>query len=99
MSRGNSALREPRMWNDPAATTDGSAPAETPEPTEPVQESKSDAPRPDPRGADPRRLEAPATDEEDPLASLPADFAAFSLTQTHPKSGDARAEPFEQQRQ
>ena len=87
------------MWNDPAANTDGSARAEPPEPTEPAQESKSDAPRPDPRGADPRRLEAPATDEEDPLASLPADFAAFSLTQTHPKSGDARAEPFEQQRQ
>ncbi len=87
------------MWNDPAASTDGSAPAEPPEPTEPVQESKSDAPRPDPRGADPRRLEAPATDEEDPLASLPNDFAAFSLTQTHPKSSDARAEPFEQQRQ
>ena len=42
---------------------------------------------------------APATDEEDPLASLPADFAAFSLTQTHPRSGDAKAEPFEQQRQ
>ena len=53
--------------------------------------------------ADPRRLEAPAAaaDEEDadPLASLPADFAAFSLTQTHPRSGDAKAEPFEQQRQ
>ena len=87
------------MWNDPAASTDGSAPAEPPEQPEPAQESKSEAPRPDPRGADPRRLEAPATDEEDPLASLPADFAAFSLTQTHPKSGDARAEPFEQQRQ
>ena len=89
------------MWNEPAANTDGSAPAETPEPTEPAQESKSDAPRPDPRGADPRTLEAPApaADEEDPLASLPNDFAAFSLTQTHPKSGDARAEPFEQQRQ
>ena len=99
MSRGNLARRAPRMWNDPAATTDGSAPAEPPEPTEPVQESKSDAPRPDPRGADPRRLEAPATDEEDPLASLPNDFAAFSLTQTHPRSGDAKAEPFEQQRQ
>ena len=87
------------MWDDPAANTDGFAPAETPEPTEPVQESKSDAPRPDPRGADPRRLAAPANDEEDPLASLPNDFAAFSLTQTHPKSSDARAEPFEQQRQ
>ena len=85
------------MWNDPAATTDGSARAEPPEPTEPVQESKSDAPRPDPRGADPRTFNA--ADEEDPLASLPNDFAAFSLTQTHPKSGDARAEPFEQQRQ
>ena len=91
------------MWDAPAANTDGSAPAGTPEQPEPAQESKSEAPRPDPRAADPRRLEAPApaADEEDadPLASLPADFAAFSLTQTHPKSGDARAEPFEQQRQ
>ena len=89
------------MWNEPAANTDGSAPAETPEQTEPAQESKAEAPRPDPRGADPRTLEAPApaADEEDPLASLPNDFAAFSLTQTHPKSSDARAEPFEQQRQ
>ena len=86
------------MWNDPAANTDGSAPAEPPEQLEPAQESKSEAPRPDPRGADPRRLETPL-DEEDPLASLPNDFAAFSLTQTHPKSSDARAEPFEQQRQ
>ena len=87
------------MWNEPAANTDGSAPAETPEQTEPAQESKAEAPRPDPRGADPRRLAAPANDEEDPLASLPNDFAAFPLTQTHPKSSDARAEPFEQQRQ
>ena len=87
------------MWNEPAANTDGSAPAETPEPPEPAYESKQDEPsRLDPP-ADPRRLEAPTTDEEDPLASLPNDFAAFSLTQTHPKSGDARAEPFEQQRQ
>ena len=87
------------MWDDPAANTDGSARAEPPEPTEPVQESKSDAPRPDPRGADPRRLELNDEEDADPLASLPNDFAAFSLTQTHPKSGDARAEPFEQQRQ
>ena len=86
------------MWDEPAANTDGSAPAGTPEQTEPAHESKSDAPRPDPRGADPRRLETPL-DEEDPLASLPADFAAFSLTQTHPKSSDAKVEPFEQQRQ
>ena len=88
------------MWNEPAASTDGSAPAETPEQPEPAYESKQDDPsRPVPRAADPRRLEAPAADEEDPLASLPADFAAFSLTQTHPRSGDAKAEPFEQQRQ
>ena len=90
------------MWNDPAANTDGSATAETPEQPEPAYESKQDEPSGlDPRAADPRRLEAPApaTDEEDPLASLPADFAAFSLTQTHPRSGDAKAEPFEQQRQ
>ena len=92
------------MWNDPAANTDGSAPAETPEQPEPAYESKQDEPSGlDPRAADPRRLEAPAAaaDEEDadPLASLPADFAAFSLTQTHPRSGDAKAEPFEQQRQ
>ena len=90
------------MWNEPAANTDGSAPAETPEQPEPAYESKQDEPSGlDPRAADPRRLEAPApaTDEEDPLASLPADFAAFSLTQTHPRSGDAKAEPFEQQRQ
>ena len=90
------------MWDEPAANTDGSAPAETPEQPEPAYESKQDEPsRLDPPGADPRRLEAPApaTDEEDPLASLPADFAAFSLTQTHPRSGDAKAEPFEQQRQ
>ena len=103
MSWGKLALREPRMWDAPAANTDGSAPAGTPEQPEPAQESKSEAPRPDPRAADPRRLEAPAAaaDEEDadPLASLPADFAAFSLTQTHPRSGDAKAEPFEQQRQ
>ena len=92
------------MWNEPAASTDGSAPAETPEQPEPAYESKQDDPSGlDPRAADPRRLEAPAAaaDEEDadPLASLPADFAAFSLTQTHPRSGDAKAEPFEQQRQ
>ena len=92
------------MWNEPAASTDGSAPAETPEQPEPAYESKQDEPSGlDPRAADPRRLEAPAAaaDEEDadPLASLPADFAAFSLTQTHPRSGDAKAEPFEQQRQ
>ena len=101
LSWGKLALREPRMWDAPAANTDGSAPAGTPEQPEPAQESKSEAPRPDPRAADPRRLEAPApaADEEDPLASLPADFAAFSLTQTHPRSGDAKAEPFEQQRQ
>ena len=87
------------MWNEPAANPDGSAPAETPEQPEPAYESKQDDPsRLDP-AADPRTLEAPPADEEDPLASLPADFAAFSLTQTHPKSGDARAEPFEQQRQ
>ena len=103
MSWGKLALREPRMWDAPAANTDGSAPAGTPEQPEPAQESKSEAPRPDPRAADPRTPEAPApaADEEDadPLASLPADFAAFSLTQTHPRSGDAKAEPFEQQRQ
>ena len=92
------------MWNEPAASTDGSAPAETPEQPEPAYESKQDEPSGlDPRAADPRRLGAPAAaaDEEDadPLASLPADFAAFSLTQTHPRSGDAKAEPFEQQRQ
>ena len=90
------------MWNERAANPVGSAPAETPEQPEPAYESKQDEPSGlDPRAADPRRLEAPApaTDEEDPLASLPADFAAFSLTQTHPRSGDAKAEPFEQQRQ
>ena len=90
------------MWNEPAASTDGSAPAETPEQPEPAYESKQDDPsRLDPRAVDPRTLKAPApaADEEDPLASLPADFAAFSLTQTHPRSGDAKAEPFEQQRQ
>ena len=92
------------MWNEPAASTDGSAPAETPEQPEPAYESKQDEPSGlDPRAADPRTPEAPApaADEEDadPLASLPADFAAFSLTQTHPRSGDAKAEPFEQQRQ
>ena len=88
------------MWNEPAANTDGSAPAETPEQPEPAYESKQDEPS-RPGAADPRTLEAPApaADEEDPLASLPADFAAFSLTQTHPRSGDAKAEPFEQQRQ
>ena len=89
------------MWNEPAANPDGSAPAETPEQPEPAYESKQDEPsRLDP-AADPRRLEAPApaADEEDLVASLPADFAAFSLTQTHPRSGDAKAEPFEQQRQ
>ena len=89
------------MWNEPAANTDGSAPAETPEQPEPAYESKQDEPsRLDP-AADPRTLEAPApaADEEDLVASLPADFAAFSLTQTHPRSGDAKAEPFEQQRQ
>ena len=101
LSWGKLALREPRMWDAPAANTDGSAPAGTPEQPEPAQESKSEAPRPDPRAADPRTPEAPApaADEEDPLASLPADFAAFSLTQTHPKSGDAKVKPFEQQRQ
>ena len=80
----------------------GPAPALPSEQPEPAYESKQDEPSGlDPRAADPRRLEAPApaTDEEDPLASLPADFAAFSLTQTHPRSGDAKAEPFEQQRQ
>ena len=87
------------MWDAPAANTDGSAPAGTPEQPEPAQESKSEAPRPDPRAADPRRLEAADEEDADPLASLPADFAAFSLTQTHPRSGDAKAEPFEQQRQ
>ena len=89
------------MWDAPAANTDGSAPAGTPEQPEPAQETKSEAPRPDPRAADPRTPEAPApaADEEDLVASLPADFAAFSLTQTHPRSGDAKAEPFEQQRQ
>ena len=90
------------MWNEPAANTDGSAPAETPEQPEPAYESKQDEPSGlDPRAADPRTPEAPApaADEEDLVASLPADFAAFSLTQTHPKSSDARAEPFEQQRQ
>ena len=87
------------MWDASAATTDGSAPAGTPEQPEPAQESKSEAPRPDPRAADPRRLEAADEEDADPLASLPADFAAFSLTQTHPRSGDAKAEPFEQQRQ
>ncbi|CAH0374077.1 unnamed protein product [Pelagomonas calceolata] len=90
------------MWNEPAANTDGSAPAETPEPPEPAYESKQDEPSGlDPRAADPRTPEAPApaADEEDLVASLPADFAAFSLTQTHPRSGDAKAEPFEQQRQ
>ena len=90
------------MWNEPAANPDGSAPAETPEQPEPAYESKQDEPSGlDPRAADPRTPEAPApaADEEDPLASLPADFAAFSLTQTHPRSGDAKAEPFEQQRQ
>ena len=83
------------MWNEPAASTDGSAPAETPEQPEPAYESKQDEPSGlDPRAADPRTPEAPApaADEEDadPLASLPADFAAFSLTQTHPRSGDAK---------
>ena len=90
------------MWNDPAASTDGSAPAGTPEQPEPAYESKQDEPSGlDPRAADPRTPEAPApaADEEDLVASLPADFAAFSLTQTHPRSGDAKAEPFEQQRQ
>ena len=87
------------MWNERAANPVGSAPAETPEQPEPAYESKQDEPsRLDP-ATDPRTLEAPATDEEDPLASLPADFAAFSLTQTHPKSSDAKVEPFEQQRQ
>ena len=87
------------MWNEPAANTDGSAPAETPEPPEPAYESKQDEPsRLDP-AADPRRLGAADDEDADPLASLPADFAAFSLTQTHPRSGDAKAEPFEQQRQ
>ena len=88
------------MWNEPAANTDGSAPAETPEQPEPAYESKQDEPSgPDPRAADTRRLEAADEEDADPLASLPADFAAFSLTQTHPRSGDAKAEPFEQQRQ
>ena len=87
------------MWDAAAATTDGSAPAGTPEQPEPAQESKSEAPRPDPRAAAPRRLEAADEEDADPLASLPADFAAFSLTQTHPRSGDAKAEPFAQQRQ
>ena len=88
------------MWNEPAASTDGSAPAETPEQPEPAYESKQDEPSGlDPRAADPRRLEAADEEDADPLASLPADFAAFSLTQTHPRSGDAKAEPFEQQRQ
>ena len=87
------------MWNEPAANTDGSAPAGTPEPTEPAHESKAEAPRPDPRGADPLTNVTADEEDADPLASLPNDFAAFSLTQTHPKSGDARAEPFEQQRQ
>ncbi|CAH0374076.1 unnamed protein product [Pelagomonas calceolata] len=76
------------MWNEPAANTDGSAPAETPEQPEPAYESKQDEPSGlDPRAADPRTLEAPApaADEEDLVASLPADFAAFSLTQTHPR--------------
>ena len=87
------------MWNERAANPVGSAPAETPEQPEPAYESKQGEPsRLDP-ATDPRTLEAPATDEEDPLASLPADFAAFSLTQTHPKSSDAKVEPFEQQRQ
>ena len=90
------------MWNERAANPVGSAPAETPEQPEPAYESKQDEPSGlDPRAADPRTLEAPApaADEEDLVASLPADFAAFSLTQTHPRSGDAKAEPFEQQRQ
>ena len=90
------------MWNERAANPVGSAPAETPEQPEPAYESKQDEPSGlDPRAADPRTPEAPApaADEEDLVASLPADFAAFSLTQTHPRSGDAKAEPFEQQRQ
>ena len=88
------------MWNEPAANTDGSAPAETPEQPEPAYESKQDEPSGlDPRAADPRSLEAADEEDADPLAALPADFAAFSLTQTHPRSGDAKAEPFEQQRQ
>ena len=78
----------------------GPAPALPSEQPEPAYESKQDEPSgPDPRAADTRRLEAADEEDADPLASLPADFAAFSLTQTHPRSGDAKAEPFEQQRQ
>ena len=55
------------MWNEPAASTDGSAPAETPEQPEPAYESKQDEPSAGPRAADPRTPEAPApaADEED----------------------------------
>ena len=82
------------MWKGPDEAE--SVPAAPPVPaTEPATESEPLWPQPPATAARP----APATDEEDPLASLPADFAAFLLTQTHPRSGDAKAEPFEQQRQ
>ena len=59
------------MWNEPAANTDGSAPAETPEQPEPAYESKQDEPSGlDPRAADPRTPEAPAP-AADEVTSLP----------------------------
>ena len=67
----------------------GPAPALPSEQPEPAYESKQDEPS-GIRAADPRTLEAADEEDADPLASLPADFAAFSLTQTHP-SGDAKA--------
>lgn len=75
------------MWKAP---DDGGGPAPDPAPAPaPVTTSETSAPRPKP--SDPR-------EEEDPLASLPADFAAFSLTQSRP-TGDGKTETFEQQRQ
>ena len=65
------------MWKGPDEAE--SVPAAPPVPaTEPATESEPLWPQPPATAARP----APATDEEDPLASLPADFAAFLLTQT-----------------
>lgn len=78
--------------------TSGSS-ADPPPLTDPPASDDGPPPHTDPPTSDDDDAPPPQADEEDPLASLPAGFAAFSLTQTHPKTGDAKAEPFEQQRQ
>lgn len=76
--------------------TSGSS-ADPPPLTDPPASDDGPRPHTDPPTSDDDNT-SPQADEEDPLASLPADFAAFSLTQSRP-TGDGKAEPFEQQRQ